>query len=291
MTALRRKNLFLLWLLCSLLWLAFLVEVFHYQGEPDSKISVAVIFLLPPTILFLAGLGVTRIWERFGEAHWLRLPERLRRGIARLYLVVAVPWVAWYIYQLFDAGSHYDFEDDELSHAFWSLLIVPIGGPILFAVFVWVVTGFRTEAKNRETKHLQKSEWTPDVPQAAPQPNDPAEPPSDYYALISRAVGKLPTNNRATRRELYRRARQLLHNQLRDHERSYAKREWHSLEKAISIVEKTQRHKLKHEARSTQDLEARSTPLLVVSIFFLAKLWVLDFTSMSLYWVARLPKS
>ena len=173
MTVLRR-TLFLLWMLFGLLWLAFVVEVFHYQGEPNSNTSVAGIFLLPPTILFLAGLGLTLIWERFGQAHWLRLPENLRRGIARLYLVVTVPWVAWYIYQIFDAGSHYDFEDEELYHAFWSLLIVPIGGPTLFAIIVWIVIGFQgTEARNKETKHIQTSEQIPKAPQAATPPNAP----------------------------------------------------------------------------------------------------------------------
>ena len=279
MTVLRRKNLFLLWLLCSLLWLAFVVEVFNYQGDPDSKISAAAIFLLPPSILFLAGLGLARILERFAEPHWLRLPENLRRGIARLYLVVAVPWVAWFIYQIFDAGSHYDFEDDELSHAFWSLLIVPIGGPILFAIIVWVVTGFQgTGARNKETKHIQTSKRTPDAPQLATQPNDPPEPPPDYYALISRAVCKLPTNNRATRQELYQRAREALHNILRGQERSRRKTEWRAFEQATRKVEAENRK-----------LEPGSTGLLAI-LLFLPGLWAIDFTSMSLFWTARPPQ-
>ena len=63
MTILRR-NLFLLWMLCSLLWLAFVVEVFEHESRPDNEISVAAIFLLPPILLFLAGLGLARIWKR-----------------------------------------------------------------------------------------------------------------------------------------------------------------------------------------------------------------------------------
>jgi hypothetical protein len=171
----------MLWLLCSLLWAVFVVEVFGHQGEPN--IFVAVIFLLPPTILFLAGLGLTLIWERFGEAHWLRLPENLRRGVARLYLVVAVPWVAWYIYQIFDAGSHHDFEDDALSHAFRSLLIVPIGGPILFWIVIWILAGFR------KSKQIGSETSTAERASSSPAQDATRDAPSDFEA--GKALGQI----------------------------------------------------------------------------------------------------
>ena len=74
-------------------------------------------------------------------AHWSRLPEHLRRGLLRLYVAVSVPWVAWFGYQLLYALNDYD--QDEAANAFWWLLVVPVGSPILFLVIAWVVTGFR----------------------------------------------------------------------------------------------------------------------------------------------------
>jgi hypothetical protein len=144
MTILRR-NLFRFWILCCFLWLVFVAEVFVHDRPPDNElIFVAAFFFLPPIILFFAGLALARIWERFGEQHWLRLPQYLRRGLTRLYLVVAVPWVAWYSYQIIEAAQHSgNASQRAISHAFWSLLIVPIGGPILFGVIMWVIAGFR----------------------------------------------------------------------------------------------------------------------------------------------------
>jgi hypothetical protein len=43
--------------------------------------------------------------------------------------------------------------------------------------------------------------------------------------------------------------------------------------------------------REEQKFEPQSTALLILSIAFLAKLWAIDCTCMSLYWVARLPKN
>jgi hypothetical protein len=95
--------------------------------------------VVPPIILFLLLLmllALAHVWQRFGQPLWLRLPEHLRRGLTGLYLVVAVPWVAWYGYKVSDALRQDGYEpSSEVSDAFWSLLIVPIGGPILaFAV-------------------------------------------------------------------------------------------------------------------------------------------------------------
>ncbi len=151
MTILRR-NLFRLWILCSLLWLAFLLkEIINHPPRRDQMIVVAAFINLPPIILLLLGLGLTRVWERFGEAYWLRLPEHLRRGLTRLYLVVAVPWVAWFGYQILDASQRSGYTARRaVSHAFWSLLVVPIGGPILFLMLAWVVAGFRKSGPKPE---------------------------------------------------------------------------------------------------------------------------------------------
>jgi hypothetical protein len=70
---------------------------------------------------------------------WLNLPGNVRRGFLRLYLVVSAPWVGWFGYQMLAAIPDWR----SVSAAFWSLLIVPVGGPILFLVILWVVAGFR----------------------------------------------------------------------------------------------------------------------------------------------------
>jgi hypothetical protein len=133
-----RRKLFRLWMLCSILWLAFGLLLLVDDQRPN------IFFLSPPIMLFLAGLGLSWIWERFGEPHWLRLPEHFRRGLLRAYLVIAVPWVAWYGYQIYDfvQGHHY-WHWRDISHSFWSLLIVPIGGPVCLLALFWVLSGFR----------------------------------------------------------------------------------------------------------------------------------------------------
>src|SRR5271167_3776003 len=51
----------------------------NHKPSDEEWLEFYAIVALPPIVLFLAGLGLVRIWERFGEAHWLRLPEHLRR--------------------------------------------------------------------------------------------------------------------------------------------------------------------------------------------------------------------
>jgi uncharacterized membrane protein YhaH (DUF805 family) len=74
-------------------------------------------------------------------AHWRELPDHVRRGLLRLYVVVSVAWVAWFGSQLLYALNDYD--PDGAAEAFWWLLLVPVGVPILFLVIGWVVAGFR----------------------------------------------------------------------------------------------------------------------------------------------------
>lgn len=95
------------------------------------------------------------------------VPHHVRRGLARIYVAVSLPWVAWFGYQILGVVTvRYYWYWRDISHAFWWLLIVPIGGPILFAVIVWVISGFR-------------------------EPTSKA----DYKALIARAVSQLAGNN------------------------------------------------------------------------------------------------
>jgi hypothetical protein len=92
-------------------------------------------------ILLSIGAALIAIWRRFVKPHWLRLPQHIRTGFLRLYGVVAVPWIAWFGYGLFDALQQDD--QDQASEAFWLMLIVPIGAPIVLTAVLWVIAGFR----------------------------------------------------------------------------------------------------------------------------------------------------
>jgi len=97
--------------------------------------------ILPPLVLLSIGAALIAIWRRFVKPHWLKLPQHIRTGLLRLCGVVAVPWIAWFGYRLFDALQEED--QDLASDAFWFLLLVPIGAPIVLMAVLWVIAGFR----------------------------------------------------------------------------------------------------------------------------------------------------
>jgi hypothetical protein len=277
-----RRNLFIrLWILISILWLAFVIWLayreIHGLKERDFAILIAIAFV-PSIILFLIGWGLSWIWERFARGHWLSLPAHMRRGFLRLYLVVAVPWIAWYGYQIYDLVQRSRYishaREIEIFRAFWSMLIVPIGGPILFSMIVWTVAGFRK------------------FDEATPQSEPPSHPSTvDYYAFVSRAVSELSANTAEARETLYERARTALDAQLHRQDQpmssSQIANERTALELAIRRLEKDAQIR---ERQQIRELKKPSTALLIASVCFFPVLWMLDFTSMSLYWVARLPK-
>jgi hypothetical protein len=119
----------------------------YLQSTSPWAINRVVFAFFPPVISLLAGLAFVWVWPRHGEAHWLKLPARLRRGSLRLYLVVAVPWVAWFGFQILINGPRWPY----LTRAFCWLLLVPIGGPILALLIVWVVAGFKGSAPRTRT--------------------------------------------------------------------------------------------------------------------------------------------
>jgi hypothetical protein len=114
----------------------------YLRSTSPWAINRLVFAFLPPVISLLAGLIFVWVWQRHGEAHWLRFPAHLRRGSLRLYLVVAMPWVVWFGFQILINGPRWPY----LTRAFWWLLLVPIGGPILVLLIVWVVAGFKKSA-------------------------------------------------------------------------------------------------------------------------------------------------
>jgi hypothetical protein len=289
-----RRKLLALWAVLAACWMSYAFaqprsyygSPYFYEGE-NLLISFA---LLPPLITLLACLIFAWVWRRHVEVHWLKLPSHLRRGFLRLYLVIAVPWGAWFGFQILINGPRWRY----LSHASLSLLLLPIGLPVLFLAIVWVLEGFQ--------KSTSKVEGPPPLPKVtgAPQPQaGQAAPrlPHDYYPLISRAVAQLPIKTHATRQDLYRRAREALHKQLEGQEPSRAAREWRSFEQAISRVEADMASARRRALftgtvaqRDEHKFEPQSTALLILSIAFASKLWAIDCTCVSLYWVARLPK-
>jgi hypothetical protein len=98
---------------------------------------------------------------------------------------------------------------------------------------------------------------------------------TNYYPLVFSAVSQLPNNTLASRQELYGRARLGLAEKHRG--QKSLKRELRSLEFAIHSVEKSPRTVLENHG---------STPLLILSVFF-PRLWLIDITGMSLFWVVR----
>ena len=210
---------------------------------------------------------MVRRWPE-SDARLPTLPEHLRRGLLRLYVVVSVPWVAWFGFQLLEHLQHYYYSSSRYTADVFWLLLVP-GGPILFLVIIWVVAGFRKSALGAH----------PIPTEAAPHRST-----ADYWPVIAQAVSELPDNTVEARQALYDRARTTFTAQLNGQDPSWIKYERRTMEGAIRQVELT--------VPKPQTYKPASTALLVVSLIFANKLWVQDFTSMSLYWVVggRLPK-
>jgi hypothetical protein len=114
-----------------------------------------------------------------------------------------------------------------------------------------------------------------------------------FYPVIARAIAQLPDNTREPRRDLYDRARATLRTQLNEQHTPPVdfERDRRALEFAIRKIEKESSLKARPTRIPLRDPRHHpTTAFLVVSIFFFPGLWALDFTSMSLYWVARLPR-
>jgi hypothetical protein len=98
------------------------------------------------------------VCKQSGEK-WRGLPGHLRRGLLRIYIAITVPWVAWFGYHIFETLQRHRYGSiwHHVSAAFWSMLIVPVGAPILFLVAVWVLDGFRKSAPDINGKPPKRS--------------------------------------------------------------------------------------------------------------------------------------
>src|SRR5262245_11151288 len=89
-------------------------------------------------------------WETIRESLGSLVPPYLRRGLLRLYIVIAVPWIAWFGFQTISALDQHGPVWRYVSAPLLSLLIVPVGAPILFFAIVWVFAGFRSSVPNQD---------------------------------------------------------------------------------------------------------------------------------------------
>jgi hypothetical protein len=114
------------------------------------------------------------------------LPLHLRRGLLRIYIAVSVPWIAFFGYRFLDALQR-DYYRPYYQHrafeAFWSLLIVPVGGPISLLLILWVLAGFRkSEQTAGEAKTGAKNDARParPPPEGSSTDTPKAKSPPDY---------------------------------------------------------------------------------------------------------------
>jgi hypothetical protein len=151
------KTLFFYWKITCAIWLAILSVIVTRdwdQWKPDTQFIL--LALLPPAVLLLVGAICAQIWrnlKKLKSRWWFELRENVRTGLLRLYLVATVPWVAWYGYQIYEfINGHYYWHWHDISHSFWSLLIIPIGSPVSLALLLWVVEGFRKSVASEKLK-------------------------------------------------------------------------------------------------------------------------------------------
>jgi len=92
-----------------------------------------------------------------------------------------VPWVAFFGYRFLDALQHP--YQHHASEAFWSLLMVPVGGPVSLLVIMWVLAGFRkSEQIASEVKTGVRIDARPSQPHPKGSSTDTrnAKSPHDY---------------------------------------------------------------------------------------------------------------
>jgi len=152
--------------------------------------------------LFLIGWALIRIWEEihhsvttaiYGKVHWLNsLPLHLRRGLLRLYIAVSVPWIAFFGYRFLDALQYHYRHQPDPAEAFLYLLIVPVGGPILLLVIMWVRAGFNNSEQSDVTPGVKvdpRSSQPP--PQSRPRESSPDTP---NYTGAGKVLGRIFLN-------------------------------------------------------------------------------------------------
>jgi hypothetical protein len=103
--------------------------------------------LVPPVIFLFLGAAIAFVWKHYSETiirYFPRVPRHIRRGLIRLYLVVAIPWIAWFGYM-----TYHHFPEAASERAVLALPVVPVGAPILYFLVLWIAGGFRKRAEDK----------------------------------------------------------------------------------------------------------------------------------------------
>jgi chromate transport protein ChrA len=189
-----RSPLFSLWVLSSIPWLfAAVLYLGPRATRPGELIALLLLILIPPSLL---SLGLAWTWKHFGEARWLGLPEHLRRGLLRLYLAITWPWVVWFSYRISEELQRHQYNPAwrYISGSVWSLLALPIGGPILLFAIFWIIAGFqRVPPDNDDAPPSSKTDSRSGAPDKSSEKrsSSSAATRSADHREIGRALAKL----------------------------------------------------------------------------------------------------
>lgn len=255
-----------MWL--SAIWVAITIVPYlndfaqEYPNNNFSELTEGAVRAIAPPLAILAasgGLyavarGITSIWRSCRTGHWARLPGNVRRGIARTYFAITVPWVLWFGYRTVDDANHWS-RHVRVAGDLLVLCSLPLGMIALIAVVVWIVEGFNVQEPQRRTSAASVTE---------------------YEMLLDRAIGKHQSHNAHVRSEIYLRARSALTSmQFANKDELNENRE--ALERAISRIER----------RSPSPISSSGLTLLLMMSMAAPALWLIDITCMSLFWIAR----
>src|SRR5262249_45661819 len=126
------------------------------QRAAPTAFEFAVLAFFPPAVLLLVIRLIAKAWNKLAKLYWVTLPSNVRKGLLRLYVATAVPWPTYFGYHILHYMTNYPSYRvwHHASGSFWTLLIVPIGGPALLLVGAWVVAGFRFSLSKENRDHL-----------------------------------------------------------------------------------------------------------------------------------------
>jgi hypothetical protein len=168
------------------------------------------------------------------------------------------------------------------------LVLVPLGGPTLLVLVIWILDGFQGSTGEKG----ETSQTVSDKPQTrwwrARRTLQSAAPSVNYHAVIARAVSEWDYDTslaKQAREIIYKRAKLRVGFELhaQNSPELDISQQLRLLDEAIKKVELAPR-------RRARIAQKGSTALLVFTAIVLPRIWAIDFTSMSIYWVARLPK-
>lgn len=148
----RQKFLRLFLILAAPGWLWAIAMVINEPLRPGSvpPFEVLLVFCLMLPLLSTVAWSITWwIIRDHARPSWRELPANIRKGLTRAYLTIAVPWIAWFGFELASAlQGHYTWAWRYVSRPFWLLLAFPIGAPVVLFLILWIIAGFRVRSSD-----------------------------------------------------------------------------------------------------------------------------------------------